>query len=292
MCVLVRSIIVFLFVLPSLLCFLTACSVSERVSYKDDEGLIPSQLLKKIKKKKTEKSWVVAHLGAPYTIDRVDAVVDAPSLNSDTKSDEMTEPLTLFEVYTYRFTRSQIRSGHVLFFLSAGGRKDDVEYFHVAFDDDVVQKSWMDKYPRTQLGMRKRLQKVVSYPAQELSANKKNRTGWRLPSLKKWFTKKTDKPVDKSMPNQPNTPIQAALSKTNKTSMKASDESKMMQKNMSDQKMEDKESKMEGEAIERKIMGPKTMENKTMKEKVMENGKVMEKMSSSKANEQQPLLNK
>lgn len=220
------------------LCCFSGCSVSERITYQDDEGLIPNKLLKKVKKNKTDKAWIVASFGQPYTIDRVETYTDAAH-NEDSmpmnnrmhsgmmdkavmekammdksmakNMGEVTTPLTLFEVYTYRFTRSQIRSGHALFFFNAAGRKDDVEYYHVAFDENIVRKSWIDKYPRAQLGMRKHLQKIVTHrlQSQEKSKLRKNRSAWRLPSLKKWLFKgkPEQKPVEKM------TPIQAALAK-------------------------------------------------------------------------------
>lgn len=157
--------------------FAVACSVSDRVSYADQEGPIPDALIKKINTTKTEKAWVMAHLGEPFTIDRVETAGE----NS----------VVLYEVYSYRLSRSSIRSGHILYVFKAGGREDEVEYFHIVFDKGIVQKSWMDKYARAQLVPRLRYEKVntVTVTSQKDADHvmKVKKMQWKIPILKKWF---------------------------------------------------------------------------------------------------------
>ncbi len=157
---------------------LGACSVSDRVSYGDQEGPIPEDVIEKIQTTKTAKAWVVAHLGEPFTIDRV----ETRGLHSQ----------VLYEVYSYRVTRSSVRAGHVMYVFTMGGREDHIEYFHVAFEKDQVKRAWMDKLARAQLGTvlhqeKVKTVKVNSAKEAKLVAKKKEPTKWKLPILKKWF---------------------------------------------------------------------------------------------------------
>ncbi len=156
-----------------------ACSVSDRVTYADQEGPIPPHVIEKIQKTKTEKAWVVAHLGDPFTIDRVETT----GANSE----------VLYEIYSYRIARASVRSGHVAYVFTVGGREDLVEYFHVAFEKNQVQKAWMDKFARAQLGTRLHQEekvytvKVASKEEVHQIVNKREPINWKLPILKKWF---------------------------------------------------------------------------------------------------------
>ncbi len=175
----------------SLVCVLgAACSVSDRVTYADQEGPIPPHVIEKIQKTKTEKAWVVANLGDPFTIDRVETT----GTNSE----------VLYEIYSYRIARASVRSGHVAYVFTVGGREDLVEYFHVAFEKDQVQKAWMDKFARAQLGTRLHQEekvhtvKVASKDEVHQVVNKREPINWKLPILKKWFggDQNTQPPAD------------------------------------------------------------------------------------------------
>ncbi|MFL0799825.1 MAG: hypothetical protein K6L80_05215 [Agarilytica sp.] len=177
--------------LASMFCvFTVACSVSDRVTYSDQEGPIPPHIIEKIQKTKTEKAWVMANLGDPFTIDRVETT----GVNSE----------VLYEVYSYRIARSSVRSGHVAYVFTVGGREDQVEYFHVAFEKDQVQKAWMDKFARAQLGTRLHQEdkvhtvKVASKEEVHQVVNKREPINWKLPILKKWFggDQNTQPPAD------------------------------------------------------------------------------------------------
>lgn len=162
------------------LVFTTSCSITERVSYEDSEGAIPKDVLKKIKSKKAEKSWVLANLGAPYSVDKI-------------RSSHMTPELD-YEVYNYRFAKSHIRSGQLLFLLRAGGSEESVEYFHVAFQGDLIDRAWTDKLPRAELGervvkMRKKVAKMDAPTVTPNAVDNESRFAWKLPILKKWFSK-------------------------------------------------------------------------------------------------------
>lgn len=157
---------------------LTACSVTDRVSYGDQEGPIPQHVIDKIQNTKTEKAWVVAHLGEPFTIDRVET--------------RGPHSQVLYEVYSYRLSRSSVRSGHVLYVFTMGGREDQIEYFHVAFEKSMVKKAWMDKFARAQLGTvlhqeKVKTVKVSSQKEADQVAKKREPVNWKLPILKKWF---------------------------------------------------------------------------------------------------------
>lgn len=165
----------------------SACSVTDRVSYSDQEGPIPDDLIKQIKAKKTEKAWITAHLGEPFAIDRIETA----GKNSE----------VLYEVYSYRLSKTSVRAGHVLYFFKAGGREDEIAYFHVAFDKNIVQKSWLDKYSRAQLGPRLREEKVkiIKVASQKdadhvMKLKKKSKVEWKIPILKKWFGAKKAEP--------------------------------------------------------------------------------------------------
>lgn len=154
--------------------------MTDRVSYGDQEGPIPDDLIKQIKANKTEKAWVAAHLGEPFAIDRIETAGE----NSE----------VLYEVYSYRLSKTSVRAGHVLYFFKAGGREDEIAYFHVAFDKNIVQKAWLDKYSRAQLGPRLREEKAkVTIVASQKEADhvmkkkKKRNVEWKIPILKKWF---------------------------------------------------------------------------------------------------------
>ncbi len=154
--------------------------MTDRVSYGDQEGPIPDDLIKRIKAKKTEKAWVTAHLGEPFSIDRIETAGE----NSE----------VLYEVYSYRLSKTSVRAGHILYFFKAGGREDEIAYFHVAFDKNIVQKAWLDKYSRAQLGPRLREEKVkvIKVASQKdadhvMKLKKKSNIEWKIPILKKWF---------------------------------------------------------------------------------------------------------
>lgn len=187
--------------------------MTDRVSYGDQEGPIPDDLIKRIKTKKTEKAWVAAHLGEPFTIDRIETAGE----NSE----------VLYEVYSYRLSKTSVRAGHVLYFFKAGGREDEIAYFHVAFDKNIVQKAWLDKYSRAQLGPRLREEKVkVIKVASQKDANhvmklkKKSNIEWKIPILKKWFgDEKSESEMTEGKNIEESMPDAASVKPLNKQAM-------------------------------------------------------------------------
>lgn len=117
------------FFLAPVLVFIGGCSLSSKVSYHDGEGRIPASFLGDIRRNKTEKYWITSNLGEP------DYVQAGPQTQ---------------EIYTYRFTRASTRHGDLLFVFRYNGAKRETEYFHVFFDDDVVQRYWLDEYAQVQ----------------------------------------------------------------------------------------------------------------------------------------------
>lgn len=162
--------------------FFSSCSITERVSYGDSEGVVPEGVIKNITSKKAEKPWVIANLGQPLSVDK---------LYSHTGNRGQD-----YEVYNYRFTKSHVRSGHLLFILKAGGKEESVEYFHVAFEGMIIEKAWTDRLPRAQLGERvlKQQKQVAKASVSKPDiVDNENRFAWKLPILKKWFSKPAKK---------------------------------------------------------------------------------------------------
>ncbi|PCK10069.1 MAG: hypothetical protein COA42_00270 [Alteromonadaceae bacterium] len=108
---------------------LESCSISDRIAYEDNEGAVPEQFFKQIRRDRSEKSWVVANLGDPYRIQ---------------------QRLPGQEIYTYRMTRSQYRNGQFLLLLHYGKMDEEVRYLHIALQDDIVKSHWFDSLVHVQ----------------------------------------------------------------------------------------------------------------------------------------------
>lgn len=168
-------------------CLTFACSVSQRVTHEDAEGRVPTAVIETIKQRDVLKPWVISHLGEPHSIDEVNVN------NADAQP--------LYEIYSYRFTLTQVRSGHLLFLFKVGGRDDSVEYLHIVFDRDTIQDAWMDPYPRPQFGNRLHLQQAQQAQQESRTSHmaslndaKKTKTEsseWQLPMIKNWSGKET-----------------------------------------------------------------------------------------------------
>lgn len=130
---------------------LVACSISDRISYIDEEGEIPESFFEEVRKNKTKKSWIVSQLGEPFLV--------------ETKNEFQ-------EIYTYRFTRSHYRNGQLLLVLRYGRVEKEVEYYHLAFERNVVKKHWLDEYAYVQIhdgairGFTKLSKLRAKYPAE------------------------------------------------------------------------------------------------------------------------------
>ena len=105
--------------------FLGSCSVTDRTSYEDDEGAVPESFFSSIKKNKTQKKWIVHHLGKPLSA----------YYTSDNK-----------EIVTYQIRRAKYRNASLLLFMRYNSVRRDPRYFHVLLDNDVVKKTWWDEH--------------------------------------------------------------------------------------------------------------------------------------------------
>lgn len=188
--------VILLLMRSTLVCFCLAlllpmgCAITDRVTYTDQEGPVPDDIIQHIVNEETEKPWVLAHLGEPFAIDRVQTGGDTPT--------------TLYEVYTYRFSRSAVRSGHVMVFFKAGAREDTIEYLHIAFEKEQVQKAWLDKFKHANVATQLREERVktvkVASKNTEVNAEpveEKPRFDWKVPILKKWFSGSSDEASEK-----------------------------------------------------------------------------------------------
>lgn len=106
-------------------------SVSDTSHYNDGEGRLPETIFAEIKPNLTSKAWVLAHFGQPVSVQQM-------------ASGE--------EIYNYQFTRTHRRSATLLFLVRYRGVEQDREYFHVVFDNDLVEKHWIDKLAIAQVG--------------------------------------------------------------------------------------------------------------------------------------------
>ncbi len=149
---------------------ISACSITDSVSFEDAEGQIPASLFDDIKHKRVETPTIVDQLGEPVLIEKM--------------GEE-------YSVMTYRFSRLQTRNMRVFYVLHAGGREQDVAYFHIAYKGQDIKKSWVDDNLHVQK-RHKLIQKMEVEPKQK----KKSGLSWRLP----FFSKKKDK-EESSMPS-------------------------------------------------------------------------------------------
>lgn len=114
-------------VLP--LCFV-GCSVSDRHVFEDAEGIVPETFFSTVKKDKTEKSWIVDHLGQPQFY------IEGPNQE---------------EIYTYHFDHARHRKTSVLVFFRFNGSENEERYYHVVLCDDLVKKAWWDAFEQVQV---------------------------------------------------------------------------------------------------------------------------------------------
>lgn len=115
---------------------LTACGINDRVSYSDREGRLSEKLIHNISRPGTQKSVILGNLGMPESVD---------TFSSDVATSENRE--NQFEVYNYRMSEKQIRTGHLLYVFNTSAMETSVKYFHVVMRKDAVEKAWFDDKP-------------------------------------------------------------------------------------------------------------------------------------------------
>ena len=152
--------------------FLSGCSITDNVTYEDMEGQIPASLFEDIKKKRVSTQEVVQQLGEPVLIETLDENI---------------------KVMTYRFNRVQIRNWRMLFFLRSGSRQEDLSYFHVAYLEDNIKKTWVDDSLRIQ--KYHKLVQEVDPPVKEKSSG----INWKIP----FFSSKENEKQKTTVNNQP-----------------------------------------------------------------------------------------
>ncbi|MFL0808959.1 MAG: hypothetical protein K6L76_00955 [Agarilytica sp.] len=171
-----------LFLLVAGLAFLSACSVTDRVTYTDGEGRVPPEVIKRITSKPTSRAWVMSQLGKPMHIDRIETLGRQKELH--------------YEIYTYRFSRTFIRSAQVFYVFKSGAREEEEEYFHVAFENGLSQRAWLDHLSRPHIASRLHQEKSKvrstkvaskSHADRLVEPEKNSRVNWKLPILKRWF---------------------------------------------------------------------------------------------------------
>lgn len=107
----------------------SGCSISDRTSFEDDSGRIPETFFSDIRRGKTSKEWIEAQLGTPQGLQQ------GPGSK---------------QIYTYRIVRSQQKHADLLIVLRYDGVYRDVEYFHIFFENDIVERHWRDALPMVQ----------------------------------------------------------------------------------------------------------------------------------------------
>ena len=135
-----------LFFILSLL-FLSSCSVHERFSRVDEEGVIPQEVYSAIEVGRTHKDTVVKYFGRP-------------DKSETTKGDR--------EIYTYQHTLKQTKHVRFLFVLAYSWVDENVEFYHIRFKDDIVDRKWIDEKEYTQpfrLEPRQQIAKEEGVPA-------------------------------------------------------------------------------------------------------------------------------
>lgn len=148
------------FILPfGLIALVSACSITDSISYQDGEGQIPESLFDDIQHKRVSTQYVVDRLGQPVLTEM---------LGEDIR------------VMTYRFSRVQIRNWRMLLILHSGRRAEDITYYHVVYKDDEIRKSWLDDNLRIQ-DHHKLVQKI------EPKEKNKSSSGfqWKIPFFNK-----------------------------------------------------------------------------------------------------------
>jgi len=107
----------------------TSCSVSDRFVYEDTEGVVDRNFFDSVRRNKTEKNWIRQQLGSPL----VSHELDGGS-----------------ELWTYRLSKSRYNRVRALFVFSYSAVEEKSEYYHLVFCNNLLSKSWFDKFESVQ----------------------------------------------------------------------------------------------------------------------------------------------
>lgn len=142
-----------LFSLLILSAVLMSCSISDRHSLEDSEGVVPDSFFESVKKYQTDKQWVIENLGFPYAKERGNEHE---------------------EIYTYRFAHTHYREASMLIALRFQGSEKEIRHYHILFCDDIVRTSWWDEFPSVQVSnvVKRYKCKVKKEKHQDKSASK------------------------------------------------------------------------------------------------------------------------
>ncbi|WP_162926434.1 hypothetical protein [Teredinibacter purpureus] len=108
---------------------LSSCSISNKTAYEDVEGLLPDNFFVDIRHNKTSQLWIESQLGEPQSRQQ----------GPDNQS-----------ISNYRLYRLNKMHADLFVLLRYDGEEQDVEYFHVFYDEGVVKSHWRDRYAKAQ----------------------------------------------------------------------------------------------------------------------------------------------
>lgn len=114
--------------LTALIALQSACSVfnvSSSTYYRDAEGRFSYKIIESITPQETSNTWLKQQFGTPMWVDQADHQV---------------------EIATWQFVREQHKRKDLVLLVRYRTVKEDAEYLHVVFQNDVVVKWWKDRH--------------------------------------------------------------------------------------------------------------------------------------------------
>lgn len=119
----------FLCVILSACCCLQSCSISQRIVYEDGEGPLPENLIRDVRKNRTEASWLISQLGMP--------------IETEVFSEDIS-------VHSWLFSKVTYKHANILLFFRYNTVESESEYFHVVDYQGLIKKYWRDQYSKVQ----------------------------------------------------------------------------------------------------------------------------------------------
>ncbi len=181
---------------------LVGCGINDRVVYSDTEGRLSEKLISNISKPGTKKSAILGNLGMPESVD---------IFSLDTKGNH-------FEVYNYRITEKQVRTGHLLYLFKMSAMEANEKYLHVVMRDDYVEKTWFDDKASGKVTVRDHQASHASDAAnQKMNAEHSMVSPAHSPSNKKVYVVPEGAPTDSTVELQTKSgPVEIETKKTSK----------------------------------------------------------------------------
>jgi hypothetical protein len=116
-------------ILTGIICTLSACAVSTRVDYQNEEGSLGSDFFIELRDNKTDTDWLLANLGEPFHSELHDNTV---------------------HVFSWQISREEYKHASFLLMFRYNTVEKEKQYLHVIAKDGVVKKHWLDSSPRVQ----------------------------------------------------------------------------------------------------------------------------------------------